>query len=173
MGIILASGSPRRRELLEMLGLEFEVHPAVGGEHPPEHAGPEEIVLSLAGAKAAEVAEHSGAENVIIAADTIVWLDGGLLGKPRDEADAARMLGLLSGREHEVWTGVCVLRGAEALAGAEQTFVKFRELTPETRPGPTGPRAAPRCSSRAYAGTFSTSWACPCAGSAKCSVNWV
>lgn len=131
MGIILASGSPRRRELLEMLGLEFEVRPAVGGEHPPEHAGPEEIVLSLAGAKAAEVAEHSGAENVIIAADTIVWLDGGLLGKPHDEADAARMLGLLSGREHEVWTGVCVLRGAEALAGAEQTFVKFRELTPE------------------------------------------
>ena len=102
MDIILASGSPRRRELLEMLGLEFEVRPARGGEHPPEHAGPEEIVLALAGDKAAEVAEHCAPENVIIAADTIVWLEGELLGKPRSEEDAARMLRELSGRSHEV-----------------------------------------------------------------------
>ena len=128
MDIILASGSPRRRELLEMLGLEFEVRPARGGEHPPEHAGPEEIVLALAGDKAAEVAEHCAPENVIIAADTIVWLEGELLGKPRSEEDAARMLRELSGRSHEVWTGVCVLRGGEKLLGAERTLVRFRRL---------------------------------------------
>ena len=129
MSIILASGSPRRRELLEMLGLAFEVRPARGGEHPPEHAGPEETVLVLSEAKAREVAEHSGPENVIVAADTIVWLDGKLLGKPHDEADAARMLRALSGREHEVWTGVALIRGAERVSGAEQTYVKFRDLT--------------------------------------------
>ena len=128
MGIILASGSPRRRELLEMLGLDFEVCPARGGEHPPEHAGPEETVLALARAKAAEVAEHSGAENVIIAADTIVWLDGAVLGKPHSEAEAADMLRRLSGREHEVWTGLCIMRDGKELAGAERTYVKFREL---------------------------------------------
>ena len=128
MGMILASGSPRRRELLEMLGLDFEVCPARGGEHPPEHAGPEETVLALARAKAAEVAEHSGAENVIIAADTIVWLDGAVLGKPHGEAEAADMLRRLSGREHEVWTGLCIMRGGKELAGAERTYVKFREL---------------------------------------------
>lgn len=129
MQMILASGSPRRRELLEMLGLEFEVCPAKGGEHPPEHAGPEEIVLALSEAKAREVAEHSGSENVIIAADTIVWLDGALLGKPHDEAEAAWMLRALSGREHEVWTGVCIIKGDEKLAAAERTYVKFRDLT--------------------------------------------
>ncbi len=116
---------------MEMLGLEFEVCPATGGEHPPKHAGPDEIVLALAEAKAREVAEHSDGENVIIAADTIVWLDGELLGKPHDEAEAARMLRALSGREHEVWTGVCIIKGKEELRGAEQTFVKFRELTEE------------------------------------------
>ena len=81
MGIILASGSPRRRELLEMLGLKFEIRPARGGEHPPEGAGPEETVLALASAKAEEIAEHSAENDVIIAADTIVWLDGKLLGR--------------------------------------------------------------------------------------------
>ena len=129
MGIILASGSPRRRELLEMLGLKFEIRPARGGEHPPEGAGPEETVLALASAKAEEIAEHSAENDVIIAADTIVWLDGKLLGKPHDEADAARMLRSLSSREHEVWTGVALIRGAERVSGAEQTFVKFRKLS--------------------------------------------
>ena len=76
----------------------------------------------------AEVAEHCAPENVIIAADTIVWLEGELLGKPRSEEDAARMLRELSGRSHEVWTGVCVLRGGEKLLGAERTLVRFRRL---------------------------------------------
>ena len=131
MSIILASGSPRRRELLEMLGLEFEIRPARGGEHPPEHAGPEETVLALSAAKAREVAEHSGPENVIVAADTIVWLDGRLLGKPHSEAEAAQMLRALSGREHEVWTGVTVLGCGRALRGAERTLVRFRALSDE------------------------------------------
>ena len=86
------------------------------------------IQLALAGDKAAEVAEHCAPENVIIAADTIVWLEGELLGKPRSEEDAARMLRELSGRSHEVWTGVCVLRGGEKLLGAERTLVRFRRL---------------------------------------------
>ena len=131
MSIILASGSPRRRELLEMLGLAFEVRPARGGEHPPEHAGPEETVLVLSEAKAREAAEHSGPENVIVAADTIVWLDGRLLGKPHSEAEAAQMLRALSGREHEVWTGVTVLSCGRALRGAERTLVRFRALSDE------------------------------------------
>ena len=112
MSIILASGSPRRRELLEMLGLAFEV-------------------LALSEAKAREVAEHSGPENVIVAADTIVWLDGRLLGKPHSEAEAAQMLRALSGREHEVWTGVTVLSCGRALRGAERTLVRFRALSDE------------------------------------------
>lgn len=114
-----------------MLGLEFEVRPAQGGEHPPEHAGPGETVIALAAAKAEEAAEHSGPDDVIIAADTIVWLDGRLLGKPHSEREAAQMLRALSGREHEVWTGLCLLRGGRRLTGAELTKVRFRALSDE------------------------------------------
>ena len=130
MSIVLASGSPRRRELLEMLGVkELLVVPARGEEVVTPGSPPQDTVRSLALRKAQEVAALRPAEDVIVAADTIVWLDGELLGKPRTREQAAEMLLALSGREHEVYSGVAVLRGAEELTGFERTQVRFRELT--------------------------------------------
>ena len=130
MEIILASGSPRRRELLNTLGLSFTVCPAKGEETAPEGAGPAEIVKALSRAKAGVVARQFAGE-LIIAADTIVYLDGRVLGKPKDEADARAMLSALSGRSHEVYTGVTVMLGEDTLCEAECTKVFFRELSAE------------------------------------------
>ncbi len=130
MEIILASGSPRRRELLNTLGLSFRVCPAKGEENAPEGAGPGEIVKALSRAKAAEVSRQFAGE-LIIAADTIVYLDGRVLGKPKDEADARAMLSALSGRSHEVYTGITVMLEEDALCEAECTKVFFRELSAE------------------------------------------
>lgn len=130
MEIILASGSPRRRELLNTLGLSFMVCPAEGDEIAPDGAGPGEIVKTLSRAKAEEVGQRF-AEELIIAADTIVCLDGKVLGKPKDEADARAMLSSLSGRAHEVYTGVTVMLGEDTLCEDECTKVFFRELSAE------------------------------------------
>ena len=125
MNWILASGSPRRRELLEMLGVpNLTIRPAKGPERATPGAGPEQTVRELALHKAQEVAQTCAP------ADTIVYLDGVILGKPKDTADAARMLAALSGREHIVYTGVAVLRGGETRLAAEHTAVRFRTLTP-------------------------------------------
>lgn len=121
--LILASGSPRRRELLQGLGLEFAIQPAVNpepaflpGDDPHEHA------LLAAAAKAGEVAD-SHPDTVILAADTIVVVDGDVLGKPRDRAEALTMLSRLAGREHQVITGCCILVRAEtAHARHEECF---------------------------------------------------
>lgn len=128
--VVLASGSPRRRELLRQMGItEFEVLPAGGEETAPEGLGPAALVEHLALQKAREVfALRSGA--TVIGADTVVALDGRILGKPRDEAEAAEMLAALSGRRHQVYTGVAVLSGDRALTHAECTEVEFRTLTP-------------------------------------------
>ena len=132
MNWILASGSPRRRELLEMLGVpDLTIRPATGPERATPGAGPEQTVRELSLHKAQEVAQTCAPEDIIIAADTIVYLDGAILGKPRDHDDAARMLTALSGREHIVYTGVAVLRGGELRQAAERTAVRFRTLTPE------------------------------------------
>ena len=132
MNWILASGSPRRRELLEMLGVpDLTIRPATGPERATPGAGPEQTVRELSLHKAQEVAQTCAPEdNIIIAADTIVYLDGAILGKPKDHDDAVRMLTALSGREHIVYTGVAVLRGGELRQAAEQTAVRFRALTP-------------------------------------------
>ena len=130
MEIILASGSPRRRELLNTLGLSFTVHPARGEEMAPLGAGPEEIVKALSKAKAEEVAREFP-DKLIIAADTIVYLDGRVLGKPKDEDDAKAMLSKLSGRAHEVYTGVTVISGDKTICEAECTKVFFREVSAE------------------------------------------
>ncbi|MCR5675797.1 MAG: Maf family protein [Lachnospiraceae bacterium] len=121
--IVLASASPRRRELMEQAGLSFSVLPAVRDEVPGERS-PEETVRFLSCQKAREVAERlqegerevlpesfrkSGGNLLVIGADTVVSLDKEILGKPRDRADAGRMLRMLSGRTHEVWTGVTVI----------------------------------------------------------------
>lgn len=130
MNWILASGSPRRRELLEMLGVpDLTIRPAKGPERATPGAGPEQTVRELALHKAQEVAQTCAPEDIIIAADTIVYLDGAILGKPRDHDDAVRMLTALSGREHIVYTGVAVLRGGELRQAAERTAVRFRPLT--------------------------------------------
>ena len=112
MDIVLASGSPRRKELLETLGLDFAVVPAKGEEIAPRGAGPAETVEALSRAKAEEVAKGF-ANALIIAADTIVWADGRILGKPKDETDAKAMLHLLSDNTHEVYTGVTVMYGGK------------------------------------------------------------
>lgn len=129
MDIILASGSPRRRELLNAAGLtDFKICPAAGDELAPEGLSPEELVIYLSRNKAEEVAGgHSGA--VIIAADTVVCTEGRVLGKPRDEEDAFNMLRSLSGRTHEVYTGVTVIYGDKTLCSSECTRVFFRELS--------------------------------------------
>ena len=131
MRLILASASPRRRELLEMLGVkDFEIIPALGEELPHPELSPAELVHELSRAKASEVAAAADdPEALIIGADTVVAIDHAVLGKPKDTEDAHRMLRLLSGRTHEVFTGVTVLRGGQATTAAERTAVRFRELT--------------------------------------------
>ena len=103
--------------------------PAVGEETADPSLPPDALVTALSRQKAAEVAARCAApEDVVIGADTVVALGGRVLGKPRDAADAKRMLRALSGRSHTVYTGVTVLRGAQALSHAERTEVRFRAL---------------------------------------------
>ena len=126
--IILASGSPRRRALLRELGLEFEVYsPDVDEGHSPDEE-PEALCVRLSRLKA-EAGARVFPDAVVIAADTIVVIDGQVLGKPSDRKDAKRMLTMLQGREHEVITGVCVCFDGKVISGAEHTRVKFRSLT--------------------------------------------
>ena len=129
MAVILASQSPRRKQLLEMLGVEFTVIPAKGEEVVAAGAGPQETVRALSRQKAAAVAATANADDIIIAADTIVWYENMVLGKPRDEQEAARMLSALSGNVHQVYTGVTVRRGDKVLSAAECTDVRFRKLS--------------------------------------------
>ena len=128
--LILASGSPRRRELLARMGYTFEICAPDVDEHVSGHA--RDIVHTLAQRKARAAAEHY-ADGVIIASDTLVSLDGAPLGKPADAREAREMLAALSGREHEVFTGVCVL---DAKTGRSElrtvrTGVTFRDITPD------------------------------------------
>lgn len=134
--IILASQSPRRRELLAQLGLSFEVMPAYGEERSGAQ-DPGARVEELAAAKAREVAgrleKESDRERLIIGADTLVVKNGEILGKPRDEEDAKRMLALLSGTAHQVCTGLCLIliKGDQRVERHfhETTHVNFAEMT--------------------------------------------
>ena len=127
--LVLASGSPRRRELLEQMGYSgFEVLPAKGEETAPEGLSPDKLVEQLALQKAREVFVLRP-DCTVIGADTVVVLEGRVLGKPRDEADAMEMLAALSGRSHEVYTGMAVLSGNRVLTHAECTRVDFRPIT--------------------------------------------
>lgn len=130
MAIILASGSPRRKELLEMMGAkDFLIIPAKGEEKAGDGLGPAELVKALASAKANEVAAGRPAEDIIIAADTIVWLDGEVFGKPHSKEEAKAMLMKLSGKEHFVYTGLSVIRGGIEDRGVEESRVRFREIS--------------------------------------------
>lgn len=129
--VILASASPRRKELLEALGLDFDCRPANIDEDSIRGGAPAETARLLAEAKAKAIRERNASENVIIvAADTMVVLDDQVLGKPTDAEDAKRMLGLLSGRSHRVLTGVMVWDTAigRGFSDVEETEVEFRAL---------------------------------------------
>ena len=130
MAIVLASGSPRRKELMEMLGVkELKIIPAKGAEKAEGVLSPAELVKALASHKGHEVAALCAPGDTVIAADTIVWHRGKVLGKPRSEAEAAEMLRALSGEEHEVFTGVSVIRNGAELLESERSLVRFRELS--------------------------------------------
>jgi septum formation protein len=131
--LILASASPRRRDLLDQLGLTFTVETADIDETPYLAEDPVAYVKRLAEHKAAAVfARHTHRDRLIVlGADTTVVVDRQILGKPADEADAARMLRLLSGRTHQVVTGVALVTATAApLIEAEVTQVEFNPLTP-------------------------------------------
>ena len=128
MHLILASSSPRRAELLTAAGFTFEVVPADIDESPGAAESPERYVQRLAGEKAAAVARRIP-DGTVVAADTTVVVGGKILGKPADDADARQMLEALSGRVHDVLTGVTVQQGRRALQALERTHVRFAELS--------------------------------------------
>ena len=127
--IILASASPRRKQLLEWAEIPFDILPSGSDEEIPEGMGVSEVPVFLASQKAAHVKEKAGADKIILAADTIVLLDGQILGKPEDRGDAIRMLTLLSGRTHQVITGVSLSRGTRETLFSETTHVRFHPIT--------------------------------------------
>ena len=130
MRVVLASGSPRRRELLGMIGIEDFIVISAGGEEDVEPGlPPEQTVVGIALQKAINVSRFCGRDDIIIAADTLVYLDGRPLGKPADRQDAAKMLRELSGRRHTVFTGVALLKGDVRVTDAVRTEVYFREIS--------------------------------------------
>lgn len=130
--LILASASPRRRELLAQAGYRFEVHPAHINEDLHAGEDPIDYVVRLAREKAEAVyAQTADTDAVTLGADTTVTLDGHILAKPEDAADAARMLRLLSGRTHRVITGVAIASSIGVEVAAEVTGVQFLTLSDE------------------------------------------
>ena len=127
MNLILASASPRRKELLEKFGVPFLIRAADIDETMDSSKPPYDEVGRVSRLKA--MATPREPDDVLIAADTIVVCEGNVLGKPRDEAEAAKMLRLLSGRDHQVMTGCTVLRGERCVTFTEVTDLHFRELT--------------------------------------------
>jgi septum formation protein len=132
--LVLASASPRRRELLAQAGFAFIVRPAEIPEEPCANEDPIAYVIRLAREKAEAVfrqisSEESAPPQVVLGADTTVTLDNHILGKPADASDAARMLRLLSGRTHLVMTGVAVVTPQSAEVAAEVTAVRFLTLS--------------------------------------------
>jgi septum formation protein len=133
MKLILASASPRRAEILRDAGLTFSVLSSAVDETPIPGESPQELVQRLADAKADLVAARAVGPAIVIAADTVVVLEGQILGKPRSTDDARHILERLSGRTHSVLTGVTLLRlpDAERRRFVESTLVSFAQLTPD------------------------------------------
>jgi septum formation protein len=125
--VVLASASPRRRQLLDLIGIAHEVRPADIDESMRPREAPRRHAERLAREKATAIAKRDP-DLITIAADTIVVINRKVLGKPRDADDAARMLALLSGREHVVTTAVAVSRGKKLRSAVEEVRVKFRRL---------------------------------------------
>jgi len=130
MRLLLASASPRRRDLLRNAGFDFEVQASNIVEEMKEGERPEEFARRAAREKALHVAAVSPGGSLVLGADTVVVIDGVTLGKPSDLEDAARMLRLLSGRTHQVHTGICLVRAPDEVKALEHetTLVTFREL---------------------------------------------
>ena len=130
---ILASQSPRRRELLSRLVSDFEILADDSEETLIPGEKPEQAVKRLAQEKAENVSKKTGKDALILAADTVVVLEGRILGKPKDEADAFHMLSSLSGNTHQVFTGIAVLdaKTGRCETAAEMTKVRFRKLSEE------------------------------------------
>jgi septum formation protein len=126
--LMLASASPRRQELLRNAGIPFEVQPAHIPEDPLPGEGAKECAERLAREKALAVTRQRP-QDVVLGADTVVVVGGQILGKPVDAADAARMLRMLTGREHQVITGVCLVAGGQWAVGSETTLVTMSEIT--------------------------------------------
>ena len=126
MKVVLASASPRRKQILETAGFDVEVRVSDADETLPDGISPAEAVERLALIKA-EAVERT-ADEILIAADTIVVLDGSILGKPADENQAREMLCSLSGRTHFVYTGVCILKGEKRAVFHDCTKVEFYPL---------------------------------------------
>jgi septum formation protein len=133
MKLILASASPRRAQILRDAGISFSVLSSAVDETPYANESPQQMVQRLADAKAELVAARAVGPAILIAADTVVVLDGQILGKPRSTDDARRMLELFSGRTHSVVTGVTVLRlpDMERRQFVETTLVTFAPLSPD------------------------------------------
>jgi len=129
--LILASNSPRRRELLQNAGFEFDVRPSGIEESRLAGESPEDFTRRLARDKALDVARQSSPGSLVLGADTVVAVNGEILEKPTDADDAARMLRTLAGRTHRVITGVCLVRAPENVVACthETTSVTFRNLT--------------------------------------------
>lgn len=136
--LILASGSPRRREILSNAGVKFTVVTSSADESLPDGIDAVDAVRLLAERKARAVAEahpelmnDESFDTVILAADTVVECFGEILGKPRDREDARRMMTMISGFGHSAHTGICLLRNGESAVSSETTYVTFDDMTPD------------------------------------------
>lgn len=129
MKLVLASKSPRRSEILKNAGIAFTVRVADADETIPVGISPEDAVVFLAARKA--MAVQRAEDETVLGADTVVVLDGEILGKPHDRDDAFNMIKKLSGRVHSVFTGVCAIGNGISMTFAEETKVEFYNLTDE------------------------------------------
>jgi len=129
--IILASGSPRRKEILEQVGLDFCVFPSDVEEVITKQV-PSDIVMELSGQKAEDVFKKvKGEQKIVLGADTVVAYGGKVLGKPKNEEDAVNMLRMLSGKKHSVYTGVTLISDKSRNTFYEETMVEFYPMTEE------------------------------------------
>lgn len=129
MAVILASGSPRRKELMSHISKDFKVIVSDTNEDTDMSQSVDKIVMDLAKAKADAVKPKCNEDDIIISADTVVALKDKILGKPKDKEDAFSMLKSLSGTSHSVYTGVCITKGTQQKVFAEKTLVEFYELS--------------------------------------------
>ena len=127
--LVLASASPRRKWLMEELGVPFSVQPKNVDEIYPDNLKAQEIPLFLSKLKANAFSEEELDGKIVLTADTIVWLDGAELQKPTDLAEAKRMIGLLSGSTHEVYTAITIRTSGQTISDYDKTQVQFRVLT--------------------------------------------